>query len=140
MKSTIVLTIAAFLISPLNSAYAGSCDNCFVESIATGPSIDRDCASGSCVLVRIKTAGGRFVPDPCSKSTGWHFALDTSTASGKTSLTQLLDAHTNEKRVVIGGDNNCRIHNSGNVEDIGHIYLYWENDTVKGADHAYYHW
>ena len=140
MKTILRFILATLFILPGISAYAGSCTNCVIESIGTGPSFDRECPSSSCALVRINKESGSFMRDPCSTTLSWHFALDTSTASGKTTLSQLMTALNSGRPVVIGGDNKCTIYSSGTIEDLGHMYFYWAKEINRDFNSVYERW
>ncbi len=140
MKNIHGLTIALLLLSSFNHAHAGSCVNCVVESIGTGPGFDRECPSGACALIRVKPKGEYFVRDACSITDSWHFALDTSTDTGKITLNQLMQAYESGKRIVITGNNKCSVYSSGTIEDADRVYFYWKKNGYQDPNQPYSYW
>ena len=125
MKKVFKLVVILPLILIGATAYGGSCENCVIESIGSGPSVDNDCASATCVIIRVNAAGGNMSPHSCATSTAWNFVMDTTDGANKTTLTLLLTALATGKRVVIAGSNTCNNYSSKNVEDFTHMYFYW---------------
>jgi len=105
------------------AATYGDCTNCEVSSIGTGAHYDGYCTTSSCAVIQVKhDENGSFTPsDANCGSTSWQFVLDTSTDSGKTTLSQLLTAFASGKKVGIGGNSICNA--ALKAENIRFVYF-----------------
>ncbi len=59
-------------------------------------------------------------PSTCDTA-GWHFTLDTTTDSGKGTLSALLSAYAMGKKIGIKGSGYCS--NNTNTEDLLFVYF-----------------
>ncbi|MCG7490002.1 hypothetical protein MHN79_10920 [Vibrio sp. Of14-4] len=105
------------------SSIAGSCKNCKVASIGTGPYYGEKCIdTNDCAVVKV--SGGNLTRASCNNYTAWHYVLDLSTETGKAAYSQLTVAYTTGALVTIHGRDSCESYkSSGGIEDF--LYMYY---------------
>jgi len=121
IKSLILITMLFVYVSgPVQAEPYGLCSNCTVVSVGSGPHYDSACVqSTSCAAVAVR--GATLARADCNSITSWNFVFDTSTDSGKSTLSLLLTAMTTGKPVVIEGAGTCN--NAAKIEDLRYIYF-----------------
>lgn len=96
---------------------SNQCSNCTIKHLGFGSHYDDLCQSTSCVFVMVdQNVSGR----PACSTRAWHFTIDTTTDSGKGTLSALLAAHSTKSPVNIKGSGSCS--NYTGAEDLRYVY------------------
>lgn len=111
MKKNLLLGLIALLSLSANIALAGGeCGGCTIKSVGVGPYYDAICGKASCTFVAVT---GSIQGKPACAGTDWNFVIDTSTISGRTSLSMLLTAYAANKSINIAGSGQCTLFSAG---------------------------
>lgn len=116
---TFKTTIFLLIVTTSNIVFgAGTCFDCQIEKIGQGPYYDSACTKPSCVFIKMnKDIASR----PSCSIAGWDYVIDSSTDSGKATLSTLLMAYAAQKSVNVSGNNRCTLY--AEYEDINYIQL-----------------
>lgn len=113
-----ILASLLFLILSAQTFSSDACKNCTIKLLGFGPHYDVTCVSTSCVYVMMNESITNR-PTNCNTAS-WHFTVDTSTDSGKGTLSALLSAYAMRKPINIKGSGSCN--NSTTSEDLLYVY------------------
>lgn len=114
----LLLSLFCLLVSTYSFS-SDECTDCTIRTLGFGPHYDGSCVSTSCVYIQMKDAITNR-PLNCIAG-GWHFTLDTTTDSGKGTLSALLSAYAMGKKIGIKGSGYCS--NSSNTEDLQYVFF-----------------
>ena len=108
-----VLTLSLFLASSVMATeYRG-----IITGVGLGPTYDAACiGDDSCVVIKVASNHEKA---GCN-SNSWDFVFNSSTDTGKNTLSVVLAAEMSKRTVVIGGTGLCKLFPS--TEDLTYIY------------------
>ncbi|EAQ67563.1 hypothetical protein MED121_16589 [Marinomonas sp. MED121] len=120
MKNIMLIAATVLFSTSIN---AGSCKNCKVTSIGSGPYYGGKCVGTSdCVVFNV--VGGNKASEVCNGYKAWSYVFDVSTDTGKSVLTQLTVAYSSGALVTIHGTGSCDMFTSnGGIEELSYMYF-----------------
>ena len=114
----LVLVAGLIAAGSIETAFAGGVvSNVLIQSTGTGPTYDTICGF-PCMVVEFQSAP---TGSPCSLNSGWHYAINISTAEGRLTAAQVTTAKATGNVVESGGNGTC-IYN-GRIEQFAYLIL-----------------
>lgn len=96
---------------------AGFVSNTLIQSTGSGPTYDAMCGF-PCMVVAFQSAP---TGSPCSLNSGWHYAVNLSTAEGRVLASQIATAKATGNVVESGGSGTCIYNNR--IELLAYLIL-----------------
>ncbi len=116
MRNVQKLAILSSLFFGTNFSYATNYTG-VITGVGVGASYDSACTgTDSCAVVKVSSSHEKA---GCNKNS-WDFVFDTSTDTGRNTLSVVLAAEISQREVVIGGTGLCDMHSI--TEDLMHVY------------------
>lgn len=113
-----IITVIFLLIVSVQLSASDQCSSCTIKHLGFGSYYDDLCQSSSCVFIMLNEAVSNR---PACSSAGWHFTIDTTTDSGKGTLSALLSAQAAKRPINIKGSGYCS--NYSGAEDLRYLYF-----------------